>query len=210
MTYQYEVLTDGADNSCPPVGMENNVPVSSEIPIVDTGRIETIGNFSRRELKIIFPVDTAVSNYRIQYRMAGDKVWQTEWSNETGICILQKIKESSLFEFRIAGYMKQTDGSWKRSKWSDISYRYMKAVKIRSVKAGRKCITVRWQKDNGCNGYRIRCYTHKNMRISDAVTKNIINRNKTNYTFKHLKKGKKYYISVCPFKIKKLRVYQGI
>ena len=193
-----------------PVIPPDDVPVDPDIPVVDTVELKTVGNFARKEMKIFFHTDTAVTKYQIQYRMAGETDWQIGWSEGTDSYTFRGLDKSSLCEFRIAGFVALEDGSWVRGEWSDIAYRYMQSVKLKSAKAGKKRIKLTWAKDKKGNGYQIKYYTDKSIHMADADTVTIKGKKKTKCTIRHLKKGQTYYVRIRPIKIKGGIEYIGI
>ena len=179
-----------------------------ELPVIDINKIDTMGNFKKKRMKIVFPTDKKVDNYRIQYRLAGKKNWISDWSAGTGIYIVKNLKKYSLCEFRIAGYVQLDDGTWIRSKWSKISYRYMSSVPLKTVKPGKKKIKVIYGKDSRSDGYRIQYSLKKNMYGKKTVK--VKGKSRIEYTIKDLEKGKTYFFKVRPIKKKSGKTYIGI
>ncbi|MBQ6371145.1 MAG: hypothetical protein IJJ21_06155, partial [Firmicutes bacterium] len=200
---EYQV-TEKADPIIPP----DDTPVDPDVPVVNTAKISTKGNFTKKLMQIRFPAHEAVTNYRIQYRMAGKKAWKSGWSEGTNTYVIRGMKKSSLCEFRIAGYVKQADGTWVRGGWSKVSYRYMSAVPLKTAKAGQKCINVTWKKDRKASGYQIQISLKKSMKGAKTIT--VMGKTKTKYKIKGLKSGKKYYVKVRPIKTKSSKKYLGI
>ena len=204
---EYKV-DDEVDPITPTDETADDAPVDPAIPVVNAAKIMTTGNITKKLMKIKFPTSSAVTNYRIQYRMAGKKAWKSGWSAGTNTYVIQGLKKSSLCEFRIVGYEKQQDGTWVRGKWSKISYRYMSAVPLKTAKAGQKCITATWKKDKKASGYQIQISLKKSMKGAKTIT--VMGKSKTKYTIKNLKPGKKYYVKVRPIKTKSSKKYLGI
>ena len=186
----------------------DDTPVDDDIPVVNTAKIHTVGNFTKKQMKLVFPADKSVTNYRIQYRMAGKKTWKSGWSAGTDIYVIKGLKKTSLCEFRIAGFVKLTDGTWIRGKWSKVSYRYMSAVPLKTIKADKKKITVTWTKDRKASGYQIQCSLKSSMAGAKTITVN--GASKTKCTIKGLKSGKRYYVKIRPVKAKSGKKYLGI
>ena len=178
-----------------------------DLPVVDINKTDTIANFKKKQMKIVFPANKKVDNYRIQYRLAGEK-WTSDWSAGKGTYIVKNLKRYSLCEFRIAGYVKLDDGTWIRSKWSKISYRYMSSAPLKTVRAGKKSIKVTWKKDGKSDGYKIQYALKKSMAGKKIITVN--GRSKTKSTIKKLKKGKTYFIRIRPIKKRSGKVYLGV
>ena len=186
----------------------DDIPIDPDIPVVNTAKIHTKGNFTKKQMKLIFPADKNMTIYRIQYRMAGKKTWKSGLSAGTNMYVIGGVKKSSLCEFRIAGFVKLTDGTWIRGKWSKVSYRYMSAVPLKTIKADRKRITVTWKKDRKASSYEVRYSLKKSM--AGAKTIYVKGGSKTKLTIKGLKSGKKYYVQIRPAKVKSGKRYVGI
>ena len=178
------------------------------IPVVNIDKANTVGNFKKRQMKIVFPANRKVDVYRIQYRLAGKKTWTNGWSQGTGTYTVKNLKKYSLCEFRIAGYVRLEDGTWVRGKWSKISYRYVNSVSLKKVSGGKRSIKVTWSKDGKGNGYRIQYSLKKSM--TGLKTAKVNSKSSTKRTIKKLKKGKTYYIRIRPVKKRAGKVYLGI
>ncbi|MBQ6496406.1 MAG: fibronectin type III domain-containing protein [Firmicutes bacterium] len=207
-TIRTEPVPKDIDTITPAEETVDEATVDEQIPVIDTGKIKTVGNLKKEQMKIKFPIDDAVDNYRIQYRLAGKNDWMNAWSAGTDTYIIKGLEQSSLCEFRIAGYMKQTDGKWVRAAWSDVAYRYMNSSPLKSAKAGKKKITVTWTKDKKASGYQVQYSLKSNM--SNAAIITIEGKATTKCTIKKLKKGKKYFVKVRPVKTKSGNTYLGI
>lgn len=72
-----------------------------------------------------------------------------------------------------------------------------KRVTIKSVKAGKKKVTLKWKKVSGAKGYQIQYSTKKNFKKKYTKTKNTT---KTSIVIKKLKKKKTYYFRVKAYK----------
>ena len=203
-----EPIPKDVDEITPSEAMADAAAVDPDIPVLETGKIRTTGNIKKKLMKVKFPADTLVDNYRVQYCLEGDTKWTNSWSAGTGSYTIKNLKKNSLSQFRIAGYVKQDNGKWMRGNWSNICYRYMSSVTLKSVTPGKKKLTVKWSKNTNCNGYQIQYSLKKNM--TKATTINIKGNKKTKCTIKALKKNKKYYVKVRPIKEKDGKTYLGI
>ena len=193
-----EPIPKDVDEITPSEEMAENAPVDDSIPVVSTSKIKTVSNLKKKQMSVKFPSNAAVDNYRIQYRLAGKATWKNAWSAGTDSYIIKGLKRYSLCEFRIAGYMKQPDGTWARGNWSKTAYRYANAVALKSAKAGKKSITMTWAKDAKSTGYQVQYSLKSNMKGATTIT--VKGKAKTKYTIKGLKSGKKYYVKVRPIK----------
>ncbi len=192
----------------PTLEVADKAPSDKSIPKISAAKIKTSGSVLKGQLKIQFPVSTAADNYLIQHRVAGTAQPVNGWSNGKGSYTIKGLKKNSLVQFRIIGYAKQYDWSWHCGTWSDVSYRYMRSVKLKKVTPGKKKLTVTWAKDSNSSGYYIQYSTKKSM--AKAKTIKISKKSKTKYTIRKLKKGKKYYVKVMPVKVKSGKTYTGI
>ena len=192
----------------PDDGEADDAVIDDTIPVVNINKTNTVGNFKKRQMKIVFPANRKVDVYRIQYRLAGKKTWTNGWSQGTGTYTVKNLKKYSLCEFRIAGYVRLEDGTWVRGKWSKISYRYVNSVSLKKVSGGKRSIKVAWSKDGKGNGYRIQYSLKKSM--TGLKTVKVNSKSSTKRTIKKLKKGKTYYIRMRPVKKRAGKVYLGI
>ena len=75
-----------------------------------------------------------------------------------------------------------------------VSIAKLKSPKIKTVKAGKKSLTLTWAKVNNINGYKIQYSTNKKFKKAKTVT---IKKNSTvKKVIKKLSKGKKYYTRI--------------
>lgn len=70
----------------------------------------------------------------------------------------------------------------------------MKKVK---ATAGKKKLTLKWEKTSGVSGYQIQIGTKKNFKGAKKIS---ISKSKNTYTIKSLKAKKKYYIRIRAYK----------
>jgi len=174
--------------------------INKKIPKVNAKKISTTANIKKKTMTIKFPASDVVTNYRIQYRITGKSAWNNVWSAGTGKYTIKGLKKYTCCQFRIAGYVKQEDGTWESSEWSDSAYRFMSTVSLKKVKTGKKAktIDVTWAKVSKATGYEVLYSQKKNMKGAKIIT---ITKNKTTKcTLTKLKSGKKYYVKVRPIK----------
>ena len=100
----------------------------------------------------------------------------------------------------------QTVGKSKSSKWSKQKTLYFSEVNAK-VKAGKKKVTVKWKKDKKANGYQIRYSYSSNMNKAKTIN---VKKSHKKYKIKKLKKGKKVYVQIRPYKKYKGKTYYGI
>lgn len=94
------------------------------------------------------------------------------------------------------------DAAYLKTKYTSIK---VKGVK---VKAGKKKMTVKWNKVSNVTGYEIRYSTNKNFK-KNVKTKKVTKYKKKGVTLKKLKKNKKYYVQVRTYKKIKGKTYKG-
>lgn len=83
-----------------------------------------------------------------------------------------------------------------------------KNTKIKSAKAGKNSITLKWKKKKDISGYQI-SVTDENYKRTKCYK--IKSKNKTTYKIKGLKRHKKYYISLQTYKkVKPSKKYKGV
>ena len=75
----------------------DDIPIDPDIPVVNTAKIHTKGNFTKKQMKLIFPADKNMTIYRIQYRMAGKKTWKSSLSAGTNIFIIRGLKSGKKY-----------------------------------------------------------------------------------------------------------------
>lgn len=160
--------------------------------------IRTVSQFKKNWLHIMFEPVEGAQNYRVMYRKAGEKEWKYSWTDGKTDYYLRNLKKGGLYEFMFAAYKKNADDEWERGAYSVTSYRYYYKEKIKKVKAGKKSIKVTWVKDKNGDGYELFYATNAKMKNRKKIVIN--NKNKTSYTIKKLKSGKKYYIRVRSIK----------
>ena len=84
----------------------------------------------------------------------------------------------------------------------------LQSAKLKSVKAGKNSITLKWKKRKDISGYQI-SVTDENYKRTKCYK--IKGKNKTTYKIKRLKRHKKYYISLQTYKkVKPSKKYRGV
>ena len=74
-----------------------------------------------------------------------------------------------------------------------------KAMKVKSLKAGKKSLTVKWKKQSGITGYQIEYSTKKDF-SSGVKKKTVKSAKKTSLKLTKLKAKKKYYVRIRSYK----------
>ena len=140
--------------------------------------------------------------YKVFYRKAGAKKWKVK-KVTTNKAVIKNLKSGAMYQFRVAAY----DGNGNRGKYSSVKRIYIKSVKGIKVNAKKKAAKISWKKVKGASGYQILVSTNKNMKNARII--NVKGAKRTSYTVKKLKKGKKYYITVRPYKTKGNKKHLG-
>lgn len=137
--------------------------------------------------------------YQIQYRASGKSGWVTKTTTSTSYALT--LKHNGLYDIRVRAIGK----NGKKSAWSTMHYRYVRAVKPTYSTATTKTIRVKTPKTSGVTGYAIYYSTSKNMSNAKKILV------KKNYTNKPISvvKGKTYYIKVVPYAVKNGKTYWG-
>ena len=185
--------------------------INKKIPKVKTKKISTTANIKKKTMTIKFPVSDVVTNYRIQYRITGKPAWNNVWTAGTGKYTIKGLKRYTCCQFRIAGYVKLEDGTWESSEWSAISYRYMNAVTLKKVKAGKDIgsIEVTWTKDSKSIGYQIQYSTSSKFASGNKLV-TVAKTGTTSKTISKLKAKKRYYVRVRTYKtVSGTKYYSG-
>lgn len=142
----------------------------------------------------------SATKYKIAYRKAGSKKWSFKTTQKTSYTV-KGLKKGKLYEFKVSAI-----GSKGMGKWTDIKRRYSKALKTK-IKAGRKRVTIRWNRDKKASGYQIIYSYRKNMSGAKMIT--VKGSKITKKTIKKLKKGRIVYVRVRPVKKYKGKQYYG-
>ncbi|MBQ9060197.1 MAG: hypothetical protein IJ128_03545 [Firmicutes bacterium] len=182
--------------------------VDQSLPVIAAGAVATTGSLAKKQMKLSWPAVNGAVNYRYAWRPADAQSWTYGWTGGKARCTLSGLKLKGLYEFRTAVYAKAGE-SWARSEWSEPVCRYFQGVSKVSAKAKKgKKIKVAWNKQPGASGYQILYSVKKSMK--GAKVRTAKGASKKTVTLKKLKKGKKYYIKVRPYKTWKGKKYIGI
>ena len=169
--------------------------------------ISTKGSVAKKTIKVSLSKAKNATNYKVFYKKASAKKWKSVSTKGKRTYTIKKLKSGALYQVKAAAYGK--DGS-KQIKGSDskIRYRYLAKTYKHNAKAGKKKITFSWKKTKGASGYEILYSTMKNMNGAEKVT--VKGGKTTKKAIKNLKKGKRYYIQIRPYKTYKGNKYVGI
>lgn len=165
-------------------------------PII-TSRSASVNGWSGKAT-IKYTGENAVK-YQVQYKASHATGWVTKTTTSTSLTVT--LKHTGLYNIRVRAIGK--DG--KKSAWSSVLNRYVRAVKPTYNNSVTKVIRVKTPKTSGVTGYAIYYSTNKNMTNAKKVVV------KKNYTNKPVTvvKGKTYYFKVVPFVQKDGKTYWG-
>lgn len=150
------------------------------------------------------PVKNA-NRYRAEYRKAGASKW-TAAGTSAASYVFKGLYVRGCYQFR-ARALNTEEGVTKEGAYSSTKNLYMKAAAFK-VKKLKKKVRVTWKKDAKASGYQVRYSLHKNMKNAKTVT--VRGAKKTSLKIGGLKKGKRYYIQVRPYKTYKGVKYTGV
>ena len=162
---------------------------SSEVGAVKS--ISSVETYSSKSVKITWTKVANASKYYIYKN--GKKVGEATGTSFT----LKGLKAGEQYTLSVAAVAKdgKTTGAKTTIKDKTSSKRWMKNIKVKKVKKGKKKATVTWKKVSGATGYQI-------LYSKDGKTwksKFINGGSKTKTTIKKLSKGK-WYVRVRPVK----------
>ena len=172
---------------------------SSEVGVVKN--LKTTESFSKKTVKITWKATPNASAYKIYKN--GKLVKTVKGTSVT----LKGIKANSKYTIAIAAVAKdgKTIGKKTAVKGKTLSMRWMKSIKVKKAKPGKKKATIKWKKVKSATGYMVMYSKDK----KTWKTKFVKGGKKTSATIKKLKKGKWYY-KVRPVSGKYLGVECGL
>ena len=174
---------------------------------INISSIRTASKRSKKQMIIRWKKVKGATNYRIEYRKAGKKAWTKKWTKGKAKFVLKKMKKGGLYEFRLQAF-KKSKGTWTKSPWSKINYRFYESVKKAKVKGAKKSFKATWKKTKKAKGYDV--FYSKSKKKTSKDKKIVLNgAKKTKCKVKNLKKGT-YYVKIMPFAKKGGKTYQGL
>ena len=157
----------------------------------------------KKQMKVTLGTVHGAAWYKVAYRKAGSKSWKTV--KTTGnTAVIKKLKTGGLYQFRAAA----VDSTKKTGKYSKIRYRFYRSMKGLRFKARKKAVRATWKKTKDASGYQVLISEKKDLKGAKVIT--VKGKNRKAYTVKDLRKGKRYYIAVRPYKTKGGKRYIGI
>ncbi len=186
------------DGFAPSKAEADAVAENGSIVKIDASKINTYADTKKKTLRVDFTTVKGATNYRLRYRKAGASAWTYVWTGGKGSYTIKNLTKNGLYQLQIAAYV-YGGGKWTRSKYSNVSYRYM--TKLTGVKAAskkNKKVKVSWSANKNATGYEV-AYAKK--KGTKKTVKTVKGAKKKAYTIKFKKKGT-YYVFVRSYKIK--------
>ena len=178
------------------------------IPAIAGGTFRVSGSPAKKQMIVSWGPVSGATEYQYEYKAAASGQWIPGSAAGNTKAVLKGLKAKGLYQLRARACRSAADRVACGS-WSQVQYFYLQkvsGVKARAVK-GRK-IKVSWKKQKGASGYQVLCSTKKNMK--GAKVRTVKGAAKKTLTLKKLKKGKKYYIQIRPYKTYKGKKYIGV
>ena len=212
----YEVVVYGSredpDPELPDIDPVTPADETADKAPVDPGFLSGVSisgasaSLKAKSITVSFPAVKNAVNYRIYYRKAGAEDWSSAWTGGKTRYTLTGLKTGGLYEVKAAAFAKK-DGSWTRSEDSRAVCRYLAGVTKVKAKAGKKRFTVTWKPAAGSSGSRIIYSTARSMKGAKVKT---IKGSRKKVVIKKLKKKKRYYVQITPYKVYKGKTYLGV
>ncbi|MBQ9060199.1 MAG: fibronectin type III domain-containing protein [Firmicutes bacterium] len=180
---------------------------SSLLKQIPTSSITDGANLKAGNLNIGFGAVKNAVNYRIAWREAGAADWTHAWTGGKNNYTLRGLTVKGLYEFKLIPYARMK-GTWVRGKDSPLMRVYFASVSSPKAKAGKRKCAVSWKADKSASGYQVLYSLKKNMRTGVKV-RTVSGGKKKTATVKKLKKGRKYYFQIQPYKTKNGNKYIG-
>ncbi len=151
--------------------------------------------------------ETGITGYAVQYREKGTTKWTTKMVSGTGTKVtVSDIPAGKKYEVRVCGYVRIPEYLDYYGYVDEFYYGDFSAVKevsvttpgkaaVKSLKAGKKQLTVNVTKQQGVSGYQIQ-YRVKG---TSKWTSKTLKGTKTKLVLKKLKAGKKYQVRARAF-----------
>lgn len=198
--YYYKITAYGTDGGI-------NVESSMSVSVYATVTPEVPGSFkatrsSHNSIKLTWTKVSGADGYYI-YRYNSSKkmysLYKRITSGNTTSYINTGLITGTTYKYYIKAYSNGNNGTVSSLESSvKAAYPYLTKPTIKKLTAGKKKITVKWNKITGATGYKVYRATSKNGKYTCVKT---VKSGKTvTFTNKSLKKGKKYYYKVRAYK----------
>ena len=139
--------------------------------------------------------------YKVAWRKAGSKKWTVKTTKKASYKI-KKLKAGEIYQVKVAAVTGKIKSSYSKTARCYLA----KSSSVR-LKAGKKSIKLSWKKTAKASGYKVYYSTAKSMK--GAKVRTVKGGRKTGCTIKNLKKGRKYYVKVVPYRTRGGYKYSG-
>ena len=191
-----EITVDGKPLTPTETTAENAVKTNS-IKKIGASGISTVGNIKKKTMTLGWKKVENAINYCVAYRKAGAKNWTYAWTQGQTKYVIKKLKANQMFEFKVAAYGVENN-KWVYGGWSNVSYRYMAATTVK-LKAGKRSFKATIKRVKKSSGYDV-IYALNKAQTKSKKVKALKGAGKIKFVAKKLKKGKRYYVKVRPYK----------
>jgi|GEM_PF-4324087 len=151
-----------------------------------------------------WPYRKGVDNYKVAYRLAGAAKWTEDWAGGWHGYILKGAKKGAAYDIRVRAF-KKVNGVWIKGNWTQEKHVFVARGKVKTLKPGKKKLTVKAVKVSGATQYLFRYSLKKNMKGAKKLTAA-----KNSCVIKKLKSKKKYFVTVLPKKVISGKTYTGV
>ncbi|GEM_PF-4868747 len=180
---------------------------TNSIKKIGASGISTVGNIKKKTMSLGWKKVKNAINYCVAYRKAGEKNWTYAWTNGKRKYVIKKLKANQMFEYKVAAYGIEKN-KLVYGGWSNVSYKYMAATTVK-LKAGKRSFKATIKRVKKSSGYDV-IYALNKAQTKSKKVKALKGAGETKFVAKKLKKGKRYYVKVRPYKKYKGRKYVGI
>ncbi len=159
------------------------------------GKIKNLkaSSVTESSLKLKWSAMDVAEKYEVQISTDGKK-WKTEATVKKNSCTVKNLSGNKKYYFRVRAISDSGKGTYSDKKAVTT---LMPKPEVQA-EAGKKKITVSWDKIKGAKGYVVVCARNKDMMNNKKVT--VKKGSKTAATVKGLKSKKNYYVKVRAYK----------
>ena len=170
----------------------------------DAKKLQTLVKPNTNSTAVKIAAVKGAVNYCVAYRKADAKAWSYIWTAGKSSVTLSKLAHGGMYEYQVAAFAKD-GGTWVRSAWSNPTYCWLTGTSV-MLKAKKKSAKVTIKRVAKASGYELRWSKKKSM--ANAKVKKL-KAKKTKVTIKKLKRKKKTYVQVVPYRTYNGKVYVG-
>lgn len=169
---------------------QSEIIVSVKVPKVQNLKASAV---TKNSVKLSWSKVTGADRYEV-YMSTNGKSWSRRATVTTASYTVKSLKSNKKYYFKV----RAVDGTAKGSFSSGKSATTLLSTPKATLSAGKKNLTVKWNKVSGASGYVIYYSTNKNM--SSVKKINVKGGSKVKTTLKKLKSKKRYYVKVKAYK----------